>query len=396
MRILVTTSTLPARPGDGTPRFVADLAKALSEKAEVAIVAPGAPSAPSQERWGAVAVRRFTYFRPKRLQRLTPGIVDNVAQSFLAKAQLPGFVGAALVATIRELRRFKPDVVNAHWMVPQGLIAAVCKLRSAPWKLVLHAHAGDVDLLARLPLGRTVARFVASRSDAIFTDSAQVRDRLDRLLGRASEALPRSMGVDLDRFSAADPLPSPYRGGYVLYVGRLAAKKGVRYLVEAAARWRRRHPDVGLVIIGTGPEEVPLRAEVERLGLRGHVRFMGPQSHDVVASALHGCRVLAVPSIVDERGETEGLPTVIIEGMASGARVVASDVAGAAEIVEDGVNGWLCQPADSDSLAGVIDAVLATPDTTSIAQHAIATARGYSWESVANDYWAAIARSALP
>ena len=152
-RILVTTSTFPVHRDDGIPRFILDLAQALSEEADVTVLAPDAPGAARAEHMGKVAVRRFSYFWPRSLQRLAitnqRGMRDNLRGSILAKAQVPLFLQQQAAKLRQMVRRERFDVVNAHWLVPQGLTAAWGLRRNGSTKLILHVHAGDVYLLQR-------------------------------------------------------------------------------------------------------------------------------------------------------------------------------------------------------------------------------------------------------
>ena len=392
MRILITTSTFPAQPDDGVPRFVLDLARALAKSAKVAVLAPGAPGAPACEVREGVPVHRFTYFRPRRSQRLAPGIRDNLTASWLARLQVPGFFLAQWLALRRLTREFRPDVINAHWLVPQGLVAAIAKGKRSRFKLVLHVHAGDVDLLRDFPFGARIARFVIRRSALVFAASRQVGSRLDEIVGYPSNAHSRPMGADIDLFSAppnGEQAPrSPFPDGFILFVGRLVEKKGLRYLLHAMPSVLETHPGVGLVVIGSGPEEEALHGEVASLSIGHRVSFLGPRSHSEVARYLHACRAFAVPSIVDSRGETEGMPTVIVEAMAAGTSIVASSIAGIPEVLRDGVTAWLCAEKDTTALATALTEALAQGEDSPIRLRAAAEANQYRWDEVARDYLA--------
>lgn len=390
LRLLISTSTFPLRDGDGLPRFVYDLAEALTARADVAVLAPGAPGAAAHETMGALDVHRFTYFRPAGWQALAYG--EGMRQNFRASAAAKLQPGPFLWRQARALRRLvhthRADVVNAHWLFPQGLTAAWVRGRT-PFRHVLSVHAGDIYLLEKLPGGRAMARYVVARSDAVLAAGTRVRDRLDALLGYASNAVVQPMGVHVARFAPPDcPLPEapPFPGGFLLFFGRFAEKKGAIYLLRALPLIRQRRPDLGLVLIGYGAEEARLREESTRLGIEDAVRFIGRQPHDVIAGYLHRCRAAVVPSIVDQHGETEGMPTVVCEALAAGARVVACDVDGIPDVVRHGENGWLCPPKDPHALAARILEALDTPDDAPIRTAARASAEALDWRHVAQRY----------
>jgi hypothetical protein len=165
MRVLVSTSTYPHRLADGLPRFVNDLAQAMTEFTDVTVLAPHSPGSATDEREGDVQVHRFPYFFPRRLQRLAlgQGMRDNLRASWLARLQVPPYVLAQAFAIRREIRQSAIDLVFAHWIVPQGLTAAwaVGARRKVP--LAVHVHGGDAYLLKELPLRIVTPRWMGRR-----------------------------------------------------------------------------------------------------------------------------------------------------------------------------------------------------------------------------------------
>ncbi len=388
--VLIATSTFPLGQEDGTPRFVHDLAQALAAHYPVAVLAPDAPGAHRRERMGAVEVIRFTYFRPRRLQRLAygGGMRENLRGSLLARLQVPLFLMTEARAIRAAVRRGGIRVVNSHWLVPQGLAAAWARGSRGRFRHVLHVHAADVYMLRRLPFGRGLARYVLARTDALFAAGSHVRETLDELKGGPAGAALQPMGVRAEFFRAAagEPVASEFPQGFLLFVGRFVEKKGVPYLLRAMPRVRRDFPGLGLVLIGYGPLEEELRSEVSRLGLEPAVRFAGRRTHSDVVRFLKSCRAAVVPSVIDSRGETEGMPTVVVEVMAAGARVVASAVDGIPDVVRHGENGWLCRPADPEDLAAKILEALRDSAPSAVIAAARETASSLDWSQVALAY----------
>ena len=354
-------------------------------------LAPGAPSVGHTSELDGVEVRRFTYFLPRRLQKLAygGGIPANIESSRLARLQLVPYLLAQMWATSRLVRSQHVQVVNSHWMIPQGLSAALVRGRRPRFKHVVTLHSGDVYMLRRLPLGRWLARFIAGRTDLIFAVSSNVRDVLDELLGRPSNALVQPVGVHTELFRAqsrSDPIQSPYADGHLLFVGRLDEIKGVQYLLEALPQILKEHPGLGLVVVGYGPYRLELERRIEQLGLSDRVELVGEKPHLDVARHLHGARAVVVPSIAQADGRTEGMPTVAIEAMAAGALVVASAVGGLSDLIRHEQNGWLCLPRDPDDLASKVLAALASPSAASIRRAAQETAAKMDWKVVAKRY----------
>lgn len=351
---------------------------------------------------GRVDVVRFPYWWPTSTQRLTPNMRQQMRRSLLAKIQIPAFLLASVLSLRTLVERHKVDVVNAHWLVPQGFVAALVRGRRKPrFRLVLHVHAGDVYLLAKLPGGRMLAKFVLRRSDHVFADGSHVRDTLDALIRAASGAQLQPMGVNVSAFrsdvcsesgletssvEAAPEVLSSFSDGFILFVGRLVEKKGVIYLIRALPAVLRRFPRMGLAVMGAGPDEHLLKAEVSKLGLTTSVRFLGHQSHGELSLWLRGCRVAAVPSIVDQYGETEGMPTVVLEALASGVRVVGSAVDGIPDVIRHGENGWLCQPKDPADLADKLLDALGDRAPSTVLLAAADTAEQFDWPNLARRY----------
>lgn len=388
MRVLLSASTFPLQRDDGMPRFVWDLARALSDQVEVAVLAPGAPDAPSEESWDGVRVRRFTYFVPRSWQRLTygDGIDVNLRRSWRARATPPFFLAAQARATRALVAEQAIDVVNSHWILPQGLTAALARGRGHRFAHVATLHGGDAHLLARLPGASGIARFILGRTDALLASSTSVRDVFDGALGAASGAGIQPMGVHVKAFrEAVPPDEPPFPEGYLLYVGRLQEIKGVEHLLRALPRVREQHPGVGLVVVGYGEREAALRAQAGSLGIADAVHFTGQQPAPAVARWLRGCRAAVVPSVRMPGGRSEGMPTVVLEALAAGAPLVATRTGGIPDVVRPGQNGWLCRDRDPEDLAGRILEALAA-GREGVAEAAAATADAHDWKQVAAHY----------
>ena len=388
MRILLSASTFPLRRGDGLPAFVWDLARSLSQRMEVSVLAPGAPGAPEAETGEDVRVHRFTYFVPRSWQRLAygDGIDVNLRRSWRARATPPFFLAAQARATRSLVAEHAIDLVNSHWILPQGLTAALARGRAPRFGHVVTLHGGDVHLLARLPGRSAIARFILGRSDALLASSTSVRSVFDAALGEASNAVIQPMGVDTSRFRHAEPPdPMPFPDGYLLYVGRLQEIKGVRHLLRALPRVRERHPGIGLVVVGYGEQEAALRSEAHALGLADGVHFTGQQPAPEVARWLSGCRVAVVPSQRMPGGRSEGMPTVVLEAMAAGAPLVATKTGGIPDVVQHGRNGWLCRDRDPEALADAVFEALSA-GRGAVAEATRATSEHHDWARVAERY----------
>ena len=161
-----------------------------------------------------------------------------------------------------------------------------------------------------------------------------------------------------DMPALAPPAGEPFR---VLYVGSLQVRKGVDVLLRSLANASDRLGDWTCDILGGGPEAERLRGLAEELGLQDRVRFAGPQPFEDVARAYADAHVIVAPSIIGPQGRTEGIPNVVIEGLAHQRPVIATSVSGIPELVTDGETGTLVAPGDVDALAAALVRVRRDP-----------------------------------
>jgi glycosyltransferase involved in cell wall biosynthesis len=145
-------------------------------------------------------------------------------------------------------------------------------------------------------------------------------------------------------------------------MGRLVHKKGFEFLIRAAPDIIAAHPDVRFLIAGDGDLARPLAALADELGVGDRVIFPGHLPWQEGHRFLQLADILVVPSVVDDRGNVDGLPNVLLEGMATGRALVASRVAGIPDVIHDGRNGLLVPEKDPEALAEAVGRLLATPD----------------------------------
>ncbi|RLJ36210.1 glycosyltransferase involved in cell wall biosynthesis [Litoreibacter meonggei] len=215
------------------------------------------------------------------------------------------------------------------------------QLSGIPFSYTLH---GPADLLEprRWALGEKTARaeFVACISNFARSQVMLFSDPVHWHKLRIIHC-----GVTPDRYHSSETpnTPDPQSGAHLVFVGRLAAVKGLRILLEGFTAARVSRPDLRLTLVGDGDD----RAHLEKLAkpLGDAVQFVGYKSQDEVAAILAEADMLVLPSFA------EGVPVVLMEAMASGKPVIASLVAGVPELVDDGVSGFLVPPGDVDTFA---------------------------------------------
>ena len=135
---------------------------------------------------------------------------------------------------------------------------------------------------------------------------------------------------------------------YLLCVARLSSEKGHRFLIHALRLLRDKGYDLELRLAGNGPKKDELKRLVDEFGLGEHVHFLGYLNEDEIISALRSSDLFVLPSFI------EGLPVSAMEAMAVGLPVIATNIAGTSELIEDGKTGLLVRPSDPEALADAI------------------------------------------
>jgi colanic acid/amylovoran biosynthesis glycosyltransferase len=339
--LVMVATTFPARPGDGTPEFVLTLAESIRDF-DVTVVAPRVPGGARHEMVDRVRVRRVAYF-PRRWEGLAAdAIMPRLRADKWRVIEAPFLIGALVIATWREVRRQGAVAVNAHWILPAGLIArAVHVLTRVPY--VVTVHGADAYTF-RGGLARRLKRLVLRRAAAVLPVSRDIARTLE-----LDDVPVLRMGVDTASIRAAVGERTPQQG-LLVYVGRLADKKGIDVLVEALVQV----PSARVQVIGDGPDRVALVALAARLGVADRVRFSGKLPKREVLAALARAQAVVIPSKVGAGGDMEGTPVVLCEAMAAGVPIVASDLGGLGECLDDGTTGLLVPPGDPDALAATL------------------------------------------
>jgi glycosyltransferase involved in cell wall biosynthesis len=361
-RLLVLASTFPRWRGDTEPPFVFNLSRDLASYFDVTVLAPHAPGSKTSERIDDVEVRRFRYAWPERLQKLAyGGILPNLKRNKWLWLEVPFFVAAELFAAWRLIRAEKPDVIHAHWVIPQGIVAGLLSLSGVP--VMVTAHGGDVyGLQGRVQ--NAIKRWVINRSSRLTAVSKDLKDAMVVLAGPDMPSIDViSMGIDTDRFHPDNRDPAlrerlDISDKMLLFVGRLAEKKGVRYLLEAMPAIVHRHPNVKLVVVGDGPLRQDLEARTRSQCITPNVTFLGAIPQSELPKYYASADVFVGPSIVADGGDTESFGLVFAEAMASGCPVVASDLGGIQELIRNGDTGLMVPQRDPAAIAAAVGRLL--------------------------------------
>ena len=373
-RVAVVTSEFPinAEPYRGIAIY--QTVMALQKLAEVEVFCPIS----CYPRWRFLQPKSF-YFR-----RVLPGYSPpNTCAHYEEYPALP-FLSRSLNGRtcarhlLPMVKKFAPDRILSYWIYPEGY-AAVLLGEKLGVPVVVGSRGFDLSRI-RDPFVYFLTKRAMQRSSLVLTVSEELRRRALRFGIPPERVRTIHNGCDRRLFHVADRQVARTELGVrpearlVLYVGRLDRLKGVRELLEAGMRLIGGNLDLELAYIGEGPMEEVLRSRCAQLNLSQRLRLLGTRTSPEVARWLAAADLLCLPSY------SEGCPNVILEALACGRPVVATNVGGIPELL-DSRCGLLVPPKDPARLAQALSAALERSwDAT-----AIAASFGRSWEDVAEE-----------
>lgn len=366
-----------------------ELAERMTERFDVFVLAPHAPGAEPFEEMGGIKVFRFRYFF-SRWQKLAynGGIIANLKSRKWRYLLVPFFVLAELISLVRLIRMHEIDVIHAHWIIPQGIVAITARAfvpRGKRPAILCTSHGGDLFGLQGF-LFSWVKRQVMRRVDKLTVVSGAMRDRAFALSGRQDiEVVP--MGVDLVRkFSPRQDVVRNHHE--ILFVGRLVEKKGVIYLVQAMQEILRHCTEAKLLIAGDGPDRAHLQELARTTGVDRHIQFLGNMDNASLPDLYRRATVFVAPSIVARGGDQEGLGLVFVEALGCECPVVTTDLPAIRDVVHDGLTGLVCEQMSPRDIARNILFLFEHPDLARSQAQAgrVHVLEYFDWQIVARRY----------
>ena len=401
MKVLVIGSVYPRFHEDAeVPWLRISIAHLKKAGIGIQVLAPAYKGLKSHEIDG-VKVNRFRY-APASWEILTheEGAPSKMASKpWLQLLAIP-YIISGFFRCLSICRKWKPDVIHAHWPFPHAYIAlGAAKLFRIP--LVLNFHGAELLLIRKKKWVKPLLKFAIGQAQAVFANSSFTAGKIKALRNVDVEWSPYGTtleGGSLPLAPAADaasatpssggtpqrPEPHPVNGKFkILFVGRHIERKGICYLIEAAKYLPRDKFEIRIVGVGDLTEKLKEQAaqvdalapaglrhdegEATRVELRhdegnAEIIFTGKLSPEALANEYRTANVFTLPAIVDSKGDTEGLGVVLIEAMELGLPVVASNVGGIPDVVVDGVSGILVPEKDPQALASAYKRLAASPE----------------------------------
>ena len=372
MNILSFTTLYPnaAQPVLGV--FVENRLRRLAEtgKVKLTVVAP-VPWFPfSSKAFGSYAVyskvpahevrHGIEIFHPR--YRVIPKVGMNLAPALLYR-------GAR--AMVRKLAKERgAQLIDAHYFYPDG-VAAAKLARELDLPLTITARGTDLNLIPQFETPRRLIERAARSADALITVCDALRQPLLDMGIEAGKITTLRNGVDLELFRPLDRMAARNRWGAdgqtLVSVGGLIERKGHRLIVEAL----KSLPDTSLLIAGEGEERPALERQIAALGLTGRARLLGQVPHESLPSLYAAADALVLAS------SREGWANVLLEAMACGTPVVATDVWGTGEVVAAPEAGVLVKDRTAAGILGGLRTLFANPPDRAATR---AYAEGFGWE----------------
>jgi glycosyltransferase involved in cell wall biosynthesis len=241
--------------------------------------------------------------------------------------------------------------VHAHFaFVAADVACSIAGLTGCKWSVSVHAW----DVFTQ---PKSLLQCRLQNSDRVFCCTRHAVDYLASFREVKTELLYH--GIPLAEFPPRTGIPAG--PPVIVAAGRLVAKKGYDLLIAACAQLRTEHPRLTCVIYGDGPLCAELTAQINELGLNNVVSLPGALPPAEMTAAYARATIFVQPSRVLADGDRDGLPNVLLEAMASGVPIVATNVGGIPEAVVDGRTGWLVAPESPRALTAAIAEVLGNP-----------------------------------
>ena len=381
LTVLTVTTFFPNGADPQRAVFVQNLVRAMRRRCSIEVIAP-VPLVP-------VPGRNAKPFAVAASETGPDG-VHVIHPRFLHLPGIGWLSGLSYCLCIwRILRRRRTPggafIVHAHCAYPDGVGVALAA-RLLGMRYVVTAHGSDINVYAQRPLLRFQIRWALRHAAGVIAVSGALRDKIAALVQRPVNELACIACAAVDpavffpgaREQACSGLPIGRSARLVVFVGQLVPIKGLETLLGAWISLYEKAvlgPTDRLVMIGAGPQQAALQRRAAENGLGEFVHFTGALAQSEVALWIRAAHLLCLPSL------NEGTPNVVVEALACGVPVVASDVGGIAALLRQGDTGLLVPPNDVPALAEALRTALARKWDAEVIAASVADR---TWQAVAD------------
>ena len=383
MKICHIVSTFPRSEDDPEVPWLVELLKHLKNKnLDIKVFAPAYRGLKDHEISG-IPVKRFRYFF-KRFETLTheEGATNKMRNPLYLL--LPGFyLFFGSIAFLKYCKKERFDLIHVHWPMPHAIFGYLAK-KAKKIPFVSTFYTAEIVLTNRVEPLKTMLRKLLRHSAKIIAISSYTRSELQKITGLDSSIIPYGSSLPPVEINRSTKKASDKWG--LLFVGRLIERKGVNYLLQAIPLLVNDY-EIELHIVGSGNQLNHLKDLAHQLGIADRVIFEGRVPNSTLKELYEKCDIFVLPSIVDSRGETEGLGVVLLEALSYQMPVVASNVGGITDVIKDGETGYLTKQKDLQSLANKITTVMENHEKSlMISEAGLKYSSDYfSWDRITNE-----------
>lgn len=379
MRVCVLSTSFPRWRGDEASVFVGRLVQAFSDVGMSGIVVtPLDDGEKKREKWDGFEILRFKYgLFSKGSLAYGRGILPNLKNNPFLLFQIPGLLFMMLLTAYRQRERW--DVIHANWVVSGCVAYLLSVLTSKPFVVTIRGE--DAKLLT-LPVIGSIFRYVLKRASAVVS----VNEAFLSSLPSGATCIPNGaeyrevVESELQEFLDRKQLGRSDK--YLLFVGRLIPLKRIEKLIDMVAT--PHLSNYTLLLVGRIDSEYgeALREQVRDLGVTDRVRFEGSTPYSEIASYL------TLSNVYLSASSHEGRSNSMLEALAAGLPVVASDIEGHAELITHGDNGILFSEDESaEEVARKVSDLLSDLEKyTLLSTKCRESVKGMSWKSSAESY----------
>lgn len=385
MKIGVITSVYPEFKGDPHGIFVHRLMIEITNQGHnVHVLAPYS-GGKTEYILDRVNVKKFNYFYPRKYQKLCgrSGMIDNVKEGIFVKFQFLTFILFNIINSCRKLKDM--DLIHVQWPIPNGLGALLLKT-FYKIQYINTIYGEEIYLSKRYHTIPIIKLLVNNSSKTLTISSATLKACLKSGLKKETlEIIP--FGVDTNFFRPINVRKN--KGIFqILSIGYLIERKGFEYLIKATKKVLKKHGNVELIIIGSGPLENQLKKLIKELKLEDSIQIISNVSDEKLLELYNSSDLFVLPSVVDSQGNTEGLGVVLLEAMACKLPVMGSNIGGIPDIIQNGETGLLVLEKDISEISRGITELIEDDDLReklAINGHKMVK-RKFSWEKIAENY----------
>lgn len=369
MHIGVLTHNYPRFPGDFSGTFVEALCEEMAAQGQRVTVWAPYDVAFTREDTAGVDLRLYRYAWPPKLHRLgyMRTMQSDLALRLEAYLLSPAMFAAGIRAVERDARRLRPDVLHAHWALPNGFIGAVASRRLGI-PLVVSVPGSDAQVAGKNALFRSMARFTFRQADLLTANSEALRDSVVALGADPTKFDMIIYGTDPDALRPDDSGTDELRAelgiaedaAVLLCVGRMVPKKGFDFLIRALASPILSGRNLVAVMVGDGDDRAAWQRLAGELGVASRLRWTGNVPKDRISVHYNLADALVMPSV---SRPADGLNVCVLDAMSCGKAVIGTEAAGNPLAIVHGQTGLIVPEQDVEALARAVALLVDAPET---------------------------------